>query len=120
MKACRCCWLAGTGLVYIAMFHCHRLMNIGHGGVPLLSVLVEMELLPRPPPLLLFLLPLPLLRWLLFLLQLLLLPMSLPGGRGGAEGCGFDANDALLELRAVRAATRPEVSRWIYSKRRSS
>jgi hypothetical protein len=70
----------GHGPRYIAVCPCHGLMNVGHGGVPLLSLLVgpegaavvEPELPPRLLPLLLFLSLLPLLR------QLLFPPLSLP------------------------------------------
>jgi hypothetical protein len=65
-----------------------------------------------------FLLPLPLLQWLLFLFQLLLLsllllgPLSLflPGERGGNKGSGSGAGDVLLEQNIVGAAVGPEVS----------
>jgi hypothetical protein len=46
---------------------------------------------PLGPPLLLFLLPLPPLRRLLFLFWLLLL-----GSQDGAEGCGLGARGAVL------------------------
>jgi hypothetical protein len=67
---------------------CHRLTNVDHGGVPLLSLLVEPEeavvvepkFPSQPPSFLLFLLSLPLL-----------------GGRGGTEGCGFGVDDTRLE-----------------------
>jgi hypothetical protein len=54
------------------------------------TVVLQEVLPPRFPPLLLFLLPLPPLRRLLFLFQLVSLPLFLPGGRGGAKGGGAD------------------------------
>jgi hypothetical protein len=94
------------------MYLCHRFMYVGHGGeprplfvvAPLEAVVVLLVLLPLRFPLLLpILLPLPLLQHLLFLFQLLLLPLSrtlpllLTGGCSSAKGGGSGLGDVLLE-----------------------
>jgi hypothetical protein len=78
-------------------------MNIGYEGVSLLvepeeAMVVEPEFPSRLPPLLFFLLSLPLLQRLLFLLRLLLTSLLLLGGQGSTEGCcGINIDDMLLE-----------------------
>jgi hypothetical protein len=84
----------------MAMCHCHGLTYASYGEVALPSLVVDpveaavvlLELPPRPPPLLLFLPPLPSLWRLLFLFQLLLLM----GGRDGVEGYGLGAGGAVM------------------------
>jgi hypothetical protein len=103
MKACGRYWSVDDGPGYMAMCPCNGFTYVGHGGGPRPSLVVApwettvvlLEVLPPWfPPLSLFLLPLPLLRRLLFLCRLLLLPLLLPGllplflpgGQGGDSG----------------------------------
>jgi hypothetical protein len=77
-------------------------MNISYEGVSLLvepeeAMVVEPGFPSRLPPLLFFLLSLPLLQRLLFLLRLLLTSLLLLGGQGNTEGCGVSIDDMLLE-----------------------
>jgi hypothetical protein len=103
-------WPVGDGPGYMVMCPCDGFTYVGHGGGPQPSLVVApwettVVLLPRFPPLSFFLPPLPPLRWLLFLCQLLFLPLPLPGsgplflpgGRYGAKGSDSGADSVLLE-----------------------
>jgi hypothetical protein len=76
MKACGRCWPVGAGPGYMAMCPGDGFTYVGHGGGPRPSLVVALW---EATVVLLFVLPLPLLRRLLFLFWFLLLMLPLPG-----------------------------------------